>query len=112
TSAAAIAVSLIVSFTLTPMLAARWIKPQPKAITPEGIPNEGGAGSSGPGPDGIDERGAKPHTTSKGGRFYRPVDSVYMWMLRWSMAHRWVVVVICIIAVISIWPLYRYVGYN
>ena len=27
TAAAAIAVSLIVSFTLTPMLAARWIKP-------------------------------------------------------------------------------------
>src|SRR5439155_22987053 len=33
TSAAAIAVSLIVSFTLTPMLAARWIKP-PKDVEP------------------------------------------------------------------------------
>jgi len=30
TAAAAIAVSLIVSFTLTPMLAARWIKPHKK----------------------------------------------------------------------------------
>ncbi|HYP52534.1 MAG TPA: efflux RND transporter permease subunit, partial [Pyrinomonadaceae bacterium] len=47
-SAAAIAVSLIVSFTLTPMLAARWIKPPKKAITPEGLPGgevEGGAGA-------------------------------------------------------------------
>ena len=38
TSAAAIAVSLIVSFTLTPMLAARWIKPPERAMAPEGRP--------------------------------------------------------------------------
>src|SRR5919206_2053107 len=38
TSAAAIAVSLIVSFTLTPMLAARWIKPRKDELTPEGMP--------------------------------------------------------------------------
>jgi HAE1 family hydrophobic/amphiphilic exporter-1 len=28
------------------------------------------------------------------------------------MAHRWVVIVVCIIAVVSIWPLYKFVGYN
>ena len=44
TSAAAIAVSLIVSFTLTPMLAARWIKPPKKAVTPEGLPWRRGRG--------------------------------------------------------------------
>jgi HAE1 family hydrophobic/amphiphilic exporter-1 len=35
-----------------------------------------------------------------------------MWMLKWSMAHRWIVAVLCAIVVISIWPLYKLVGYN
>src|ERR687884_2325240 len=49
TSAAAIAVSLIVSFTLTPMLAARWIKPPKQLLTPEGMPmtNVDAAGAGG-----------------------------------------------------------------
>ncbi|HEX8475923.1 MAG TPA: efflux RND transporter permease subunit [Pyrinomonadaceae bacterium] len=120
TSAAAIAVSLIVSFTLTPMLAARWIKPPKDAVTPEGVPVPVSAGGGGDDDnDGAetlaatrrDEHAAKAHS-SKGGRFYRPIDSAYMWMLRWSMAHRWVIVVLCVIVVASIWPLYKYVGYN
>jgi HAE1 family hydrophobic/amphiphilic exporter-1 len=116
TAAAAIAVSLIVSFTLTPMLAARWIKPK-KAVTPEGIADGGGddaAGSTGPvsvKESSVKESEPRDHS-SKSGRFYRPIDRSYMWMLRWSMAHRWVVLVVCAIAVISIWPLYKYVGYN
>jgi HAE1 family hydrophobic/amphiphilic exporter-1 len=105
TSAGAIAVSLIVSFTLTPMLAARWIKPPKKAITPEGLPA------------GADEKSKytkdQDHSsTSKGGRFYRPIDRSYMWLLRLSMAHRWIVILICGIVVVSIWPLYSVVGYN
>src|SRR3954471_12873999 len=44
TSAAAIAISLIVSFTLTPMLAARWIK-KPKRERAEGAPAAGHAGA-------------------------------------------------------------------
>ncbi|MGI9106887.1 MAG: efflux RND transporter permease subunit [Pyrinomonadaceae bacterium] len=116
TSAAAIAVSLIVSFTLTPMLAARWIKPPKKTITPEGVPvgASGGDGGEDATHDGHHElNGAKEQvSSSKGGRFYRPIDRSYMWMLRWSMAHRWVVVIICVIVVASIWPLYNYVGYN
>jgi HAE1 family hydrophobic/amphiphilic exporter-1 len=117
TSAAAIAVSLIVSFTLTPMLAARWIKPPKESDTPEGLP----AGAGGDVDDdghrlahesvaGKDEE--KAHASSKGGRFYRPIDSAYMWMLKWSMAHRWVVLLVCVIVVASIVPLYRVVGYN
>ncbi len=112
TAAAAIAVSLIVSFTLTPMLAARWIKPPKETVTPEGLP----AGDGGEG-DGTNEHAAedvkKEHrTTSKSGRFYRPIDAAYMWMLRWSMAHRLIVVIICVAVVASIVPLYRAVGYN
>ena len=44
TSAAAIAISLIVSFTLTPMLAARWIKHdhgRPRAATSRGAASTG-----------------------------------------------------------------------
>jgi HAE1 family hydrophobic/amphiphilic exporter-1 len=124
TSAAAIAVSLIVSFTLTPMLAARWIKPPKDSITPEGIPSGAGAAAGGGDSDDhnkhatpLDEAAAegtatKEHSSSKGGRFYRPIDRSYMWMLRWSMAHRWIIVVLCVVVVASIWPLYKYVGYN
>ncbi|MCA1566255.1 MAG: efflux RND transporter permease subunit [Acidobacteria bacterium] len=124
TSAAAIAVSLIVSFTLTPMLAARWIKPPKESITPEGLePTAAAGGGDGDGTDGravtahasvatAEGREEKAHSSSKGGRFYRPVDRSYMWMLRWSMAHRWIIVVLCVVVVASIWPLYKYVGYN
>jgi HAE1 family hydrophobic/amphiphilic exporter-1 len=114
TAAAAIAVSLIVSFTLTPMLAARWIKPPKHGINPEVIPDDVANEKDGSGaPDpAVKAPEPKEHGSSKSGRFYRPIDRSYMWMLKWSMAHRWVVVVVCIIAVIAIWPLYRYVGYN
>jgi HAE1 family hydrophobic/amphiphilic exporter-1 len=127
TSAAAIAVSLIVSFTLTPMLAARWIKPPKQTVTPEGLPLGeqtaiAGAQLRAGGPESTLEAEperrdapaahAESHGGSKGGRFYRPIDRSYMWMLRWSMAHRWVIVVICVIVVASIGPLYRLVGYN
>jgi HAE1 family hydrophobic/amphiphilic exporter-1 len=123
TSAAAIAVSLIVSFTLTPMLAARWIKPPKESVTPEGLLPVAGGAAGGGDPDGHNQHAtaldaapekneAKAHSSSKGGRFYRPIDRSYMWMLRWSMAHRWIIVVTCVAVVASIWPLYKYVGYN
>jgi len=129
TSAAAIAVSLLVSFTLTPMLAARWIKPRKETETPEGVPPSEAEEVSNPefrvpsseAGDATQTRNSKPETRnserseahgSKGGRFYRPIDRTYMWMLRWSMAHRLVIVVVCVAVVASIWPLYRWVGYN
>ncbi|MFL6253394.1 MAG: efflux RND transporter permease subunit, partial [Pyrinomonadaceae bacterium] len=129
TSAAAIAVSLIVSFTLTPMLAARWIKPRKEELTPEGMPltNVDAAGAGGEAnnhhvtPDQANHdlefeqdeaHGAPQHHSSKEGRFYKPIDRAYTWMLKLSMAHRWVVVAVCIIVIASIVPLYKWVGYN
>jgi hydrophobic/amphiphilic exporter-1 (mainly G- bacteria), HAE1 family len=116
TSAAAIAVSLIVSFTLTPMLAARWIKPRKEAAPGEGE-IEGAAHGPSQQATVAATHAAKTadhgeHGGSKEGRFYKPIDRTYMWMLRWSMAHRWIVVAICIAVVASIVPLYRWVGYN
>jgi HAE1 family hydrophobic/amphiphilic exporter-1 len=118
TAAAAIAVSLLVSFTLTPMLAARWIKPRKEAVTPEGVPVGPGTGGGGNNDNelllgqGVEEKKKEQVASSKGGRFYRPIDRSYMWMLRWSMAHRWIIAVLCVVVVASIVPLYKIVGYN
>jgi HAE1 family hydrophobic/amphiphilic exporter-1 len=95
TSSFAIAVSLLVSFTLTPMLAARLIKRSNDA-------------EEGP----IERRIEPADHGSKQSRFYRPVDRAYTRMLEWSMAHRWVVVVACALVIISIIPLFMFVGKN
>jgi HAE1 family hydrophobic/amphiphilic exporter-1 len=95
TSAFAIAVSLLVSFTLTPMLAARLIKRS----------------------DGERERSVEGNTEprdhgSKESRFYRPVDRTYTKLLTWSMAHRWVIVLACVLVIASVIPLFMFVGKN
>ncbi|MFL6282181.1 MAG: efflux RND transporter permease subunit [Pyrinomonadaceae bacterium] len=114
TSAAAIAVSLIVSFTLTPMLAARWIKVKREEPLPAG-PVAFAATAKGTGPDDEhpEEHREKAHeSSSKESRFYRPIDRTYKWLLEWSMAHRWVIVVACAIVIASIVPMYRLAGIN
>ena len=90
TAAAAIAISLIVSFTLTPMLAARWIKPNQ-------------AGRS--------ELGQGAHS-SKESRWYGPIDRGYTRMLQWAMAHRLIVVGVCVLTIASIVPLFALSGIN
>jgi HAE1 family hydrophobic/amphiphilic exporter-1 len=95
TSSFAIAVSLLVSFTLTPMLAARLIRRS----------------------DDDRERPFEKHTEpadhgSKESRFYRPIDRTYTKLLTWSMAHRWVVVLACLLVILSIVPLFMFVGKN
>jgi HAE1 family hydrophobic/amphiphilic exporter-1 len=106
TSAAAIAVSLIVSFTLTPMLAARWIKREKKVPRSAlQAPSSGDTGSE------IPERSLREdETNSKAGWVYSKIDRFYTWMLVRAMRYRWVVVLICILTVASIVPLYRFVG--
>jgi HAE1 family hydrophobic/amphiphilic exporter-1 len=114
TSAAAIAVSLIVSFTLTPMLAARWIKAKREEPLPAG-PVAFAATAKGTGPDDEhpEEHREKAHeSSSKESRFYKPIDRTYKWLLEWSMAHRWVIVVACAIVIASIVPMYRLAGIN
>jgi len=148
TSSFAIAVSLLVSFTLTPMLAARLIKRHAAA---EG-PGTGTAPSEGDAPAGLADEssvvagepgapaashetaaqevtgapaseevaragGHVPHEvrapkTSKESRWYGPIDRTYTWMLRWAMAHRWAVVLACVLVIFSIVPLFKFVGKN
>ena len=107
TAAAAIAVSLIVSFTLTPMLAARWIKrndhdAEGNEVGPEDHPT--GETTM------AEEVGTPTGHDSKAGWFYSKVDGTYTWLLKLSMRFRWAVVLICVITVASIYPLYKYVG--
>jgi len=107
TSAAAIAVSLIVSFTLTPMLAARWIKRKESETG-----REGEAKTFDPNIDGENQAIQEEEVDhdSKAGWFYSKVDGTYTWLLHLAMRFRWVVVLVCVLTVASIVPLYKYVG--
>src|ERR1051326_1590492 len=114
TSAAAIAVSLIVSFTLTPMLCARWIKAKKEEPLPAGLTafEATGEGTS-PEDEKPVEHVEKAHEhSSKESRFYRPIDRTYKWMLEWSMAHRWVIVLVSAAVIISIYPMFKLAGIN
>src|SRR6476659_935301 len=84
TSAFAIAVSLLVSFTLTPMLTSRFVK----------MPETKGGHSS------------------KDSFIFHHLDVWYTKMLRWSMDHRKVVVALSVLVVMSIVPLFMAVGKN
>ena len=128
TAAAAIAVSLIVSFTLTPMLAARWIKrPKSKVQSPksefdardsenlatfkqtaEGHDHETDQHKTlDLGPEALD---SGSETDSKANWFYSRVDGAYTFLLKLALRFRWAVVLICVLTVASIVPLYKYVG--
>ena len=113
TSAAAIAVSLIVSFTLTPMLAARWIKPH-KEEEEKGRRGEEEQEAEISG-DGMlakvgDQKPKTEDRDSKDSWFYSKIDRSYTWLLEVSMRFRWAVVLICVLVVASIYPLFKFVG--
>ena len=81
TMAFAIAVSWIVSFTLTPSLCARWL----------------GRSASTPGPLSQED--------PKRGPFYRALDRGYRWLLERALRRRWVVGALTVLALASIAPL-------
>src|SRR5690349_7295416 len=73
----AIMVSLLVSFTLTPMLSARWIQ----------------------------AKGSKEEKASKDARFFKPIDDGYKRLLAWSLAHRGLVAIGAVLILLSSVPL-------
>jgi len=81
TAAVAILVSLLVSFTLTPMMSARLLK--------KGDSHEDAA-------------------NSRGG-FYRFIDGSYTWMLKLATRHRIIVAVIGLLVIFASVPLYKVV---
>ncbi len=93
TMAFAIGVSLIVAFTLTPMLASRWLKtPKPKPGETEPAHN----------PDG---------TRAYVGAFGK-LEKLYHDVLAWSLGHRWVIVLICLATLFSTVPMMGIVAKN
>jgi HAE1 family hydrophobic/amphiphilic exporter-1 len=85
TAGFAIAVSLLVSFTVTPMLCSRFIrKPQ---------------------------QNAHGHSSKDSG-FFHFLDTHYTVMLKWAMAHRKTMLALCGLVILSIVPLFAMVGKN
>ena len=106
TASFAVGVSLIVSFTLTPMLAARLIKKHkvkkvelPSEILDDELMETGR------------ERQHEEHASKDAG-WFRHVDGIYTFLLKFSMGHRWVIVTICVLVFLSIIPLFMFVGKN
>jgi HAE1 family hydrophobic/amphiphilic exporter-1 len=87
TMAFAVLVSLFVSFTLTPMMSAYWLKVRPRE-------SEG---------DSHD---------SKHSLFFAPLDRAYTRLLEWAMAHRGIVAAATILILLSSVPLFRVVKVN
>jgi len=83
TSAAAILLSMFVSFTLTPALCAWWLKK-------EDVKSD--------------------HSTTKSSGFYARMDKVYGAMLVWSMRHRLTMIGLAAVVTASAVILYPYVG--
>ncbi len=81
TVACSIMVSLLVSFTLTPMLCARYLKVRP------------GSGHN-----------------QKGWGIYDAIERFYGTTLRWSLRHRWAIVVLSLLTVVATVPLFQMVG--
>ncbi|MBI4628693.1 MAG: efflux RND transporter permease subunit, partial [Candidatus Rokubacteria bacterium] len=85
TAGVAVLVSLLVSFTLTPMMSARLLRP-------EGAP-------SGP-----------AHEARSRAGFYRRLDHGYLTALAFAMRHRLAISLIALAVMISMVPLYRVLG--
>lgn len=83
TVAFAIAMSLFVSFTLTPMLCSRFLKLEP-----------GG------------------HSSSKSGWVYQLIDRGYGWILRLSLRFRWLTIGLCLLIIASTVPIAMNLGVN
>lgn len=85
TSAFSIMVSLLVSFTLTPMLCARFLKRAERDHGPSG-------------------------KSAKAGRFYSWIDRRYTAMLVWSMKHRLATSLVSIGVILAIIPFFFFTG--
>jgi multidrug efflux pump subunit AcrB len=80
-------ISLVVSFTLTPMLASRWLKARrPSSVLGELPPR-------------------KPILERVVDRFYSPIEHGYMALLGWVMQRRWVVVTASVLSLVAVVPL-------
>ena len=80
TAAFAIGMSLLVAFVLTPMLCSRFIKHTAKG------------------------------DKAKDSAFYKMFDSSYTWMLKWSLNHRMLIIIVSLLTVLSAGLMLKYIG--
>jgi HAE1 family hydrophobic/amphiphilic exporter-1 len=92
TIAATVVVSMIVGFTLTPMISARWFKAAK--------------------PKGEEQNGEKKHKGASWLRFYDWIERGYLVLLNFSLAHRWVVVLAVLVSLGSVPFLMKIVRVN
>src|SRR5881409_1239286 len=88
TAAVSVLVSLLVSFSLTPMMCARLLRAEDAA---SGHAAEG------------------EHTAASRGGFYAWLDRGYSWSLALTMRHRWVIVIVSVLTLLASVPIYRQV---
>jgi HAE1 family hydrophobic/amphiphilic exporter-1 len=89
TMAFAVMVSLLVSFTLTPMMSARWLRVKPPTEDNEHHVHD-----------------------SKHSALFGPIDRGYARLLNWSMDHRGWVAAVAVLVLLSSVPLFRIVPVN
>jgi len=80
--AGAVVISMLVSFTVTPMLCSRFVRPH------------------------------SSEKKSKDRKFFRVIDTAYTNSLVWAMGHRKTVVAVCVCVILSILPLFMMLGKN
>jgi hydrophobic/amphiphilic exporter-1 (mainly G- bacteria), HAE1 family len=79
TMAMAILVSLLIAFTLTPMMSSRMLRV---------------------------EAGRSSHS----GKYVTAIENFYLKSLKWSLAHRGIIILICVVSFLSTFGFYRLVG--
>src|SRR2546426_11350999 len=88
TAGVSVLVSLLVSFSLTPMMCARLLRTEDAA---SGHAAEG------------------QHAAASRGGFYAWLDRGYTWSLALSMRHRWVIILVSVLVLVAAVPIYRQV---
>jgi HAE1 family hydrophobic/amphiphilic exporter-1 len=120
TMAFAIGVSLLVAFTLAPMLSARWLK-APKDTLRRVAKGEGLRGPVAPAahraahaaqpangagqPSSEDERRVSPG-------LFGSIEKTYLFTLNWALGHRWVIVAVCVGVLFLLGPLGKSMKFN
>jgi HAE1 family hydrophobic/amphiphilic exporter-1 len=105
TATVSVLVSLLVSFSLTPMMCARLLRTEDA---------HGLGGLEGPPmPPALGSAPAEPwrssaHPASRSG-FYAWLDRGYTWSLSLAMRHRWVIVLVSVLVIVASVPIYRQV---
>jgi HAE1 family hydrophobic/amphiphilic exporter-1 len=106
TASVAVMISMLVSFSLTPMMCSKLLKP-PKRD--ESDPHLASRGVFPNGQRHSSPQGARAEPASRRG-FYRWVDGFYMACLGWSMRNRWAIIAVSLVVIASNVPLYRLVN--